>query len=508
MAYQHNKTALATADLDQRVRILTLADRLNLMLTAKSSLADWERKLFCNWANFKYLTILSWHDAKGTAIALTTTAGDSSVLLPVQNGRVVDCHSAGVKFVHVQLELDFADLMTAAAHLAPNIILQGEYYIQLPQSLHDLTNKRNQDYRLTSWLGAADLRMMSTTNVQRAILDITHQDGPFDLLAPSFNLLSCRTDSTAGYGELKLLVVRLASDTVHETMFLVLVPGYSIKPHNVLDHIWQCYIDASRKTVQQSAQVYYSTFLNAIRLFYNLEEYPIDLAGIFQDHIDPSLQKGFRTHYPLYGQTCTKAAFTQRSILVNMLNALIKAANNLTNIHDIVWVEQCRGEQFHLSQGHAHASVAEKTLQRYGYDATRVSFESKGTASKPKCFGCGGPHPWSKLTNSKYTVICPNTNEPGVREKAELNIQKYQARRKKNLRNSKKRHNLNTVSWEDIPEKQHEVLATQQHALLSMGSQSIASSASSTLTGSSKPSVIAPATSPSIRTSSFSPLSP
>jgi hypothetical protein len=77
MAYQHNKTALASADLNQREHILTLADQLNLMLTAKSSLANWERMLSHNWANFKYLTILSWHDAKGTAIALTMTAGDS-----------------------------------------------------------------------------------------------------------------------------------------------------------------------------------------------------------------------------------------------------------------------------------------------------------------------------------------------------------------------------------------------------------------------------------------------
>jgi hypothetical protein len=272
---------------------------------------------------------------------------------------------------------------------------------------------------------------MSTTNVQWAILDITHQDGPFDLLAPSFNLSSCRTNSTAMYGELKSLVVCLALDTIHETMFMVLVPGYSIKTHNVLDHIWQCYINRSGKTVQLSAQVHYSTFLNVIRLFYNLEEYPIDLAGIFQDHIDPSLQKGFCAHYPLYGQTCTKAAFTQWSILVNMLNALIKAENNLNNIRNIVWVEQRGGEQFHLSQGHAHASVAEKSLQHYGNDATQVSFESKGTASKPKCFGCGGPHPWSKLTDSKYTVICPNANEPGVWEKAELNIQKYQLGRRR-----------------------------------------------------------------------------
>ncbi len=56
LAFQHNRTALASADLDQHVRILTLADRLNLMLTAEAGLADWERKLSRNWSNFRYLT--------------------------------------------------------------------------------------------------------------------------------------------------------------------------------------------------------------------------------------------------------------------------------------------------------------------------------------------------------------------------------------------------------------------------------------------------------------------
>ncbi len=88
-------------------------------------------------------------------------------------------------------------------------------------------------------------------------------------------------------------------------MFMELVPGYSIKLHNVLEHIWQCYVDADGKTIQLGAQVYYSTFLNPVHSFYDLKEYPINLAGIFQDHIDLLLQKGFRAHYPLYGQTRT-----------------------------------------------------------------------------------------------------------------------------------------------------------------------------------------------------------
>jgi hypothetical protein len=48
LAYQQNHTALATADLDQRACILALAKRLDLMLTAESSLADCERKLAKN----------------------------------------------------------------------------------------------------------------------------------------------------------------------------------------------------------------------------------------------------------------------------------------------------------------------------------------------------------------------------------------------------------------------------------------------------------------------------
>jgi len=271
LAFQHNRTALAGADLEQRARILTLVDRMNLMLMAEAGLADWELKLSKNWSNFQNLKILSWHDEKGTRISNITIPGDSSILLPVQDGNIADCHSPGVKFVCVQLELDFADLTIATAHPAPtNVILQGEFYVQLPQSSHNLNNGVGAAYMLTTWLGPFDLRTMSTVSVQRDILGITHQDGPYDLLAPSFNLMSCRTDNTADYGELKSLVVRLASDTIHQTMFMELVPGYSIEPHNVLEHIWHCYVDVDGNAVKLGAQVYYSTFLNAIRSFYDL----------------------------------------------------------------------------------------------------------------------------------------------------------------------------------------------------------------------------------------------
>ncbi len=101
-------------------------------------------------------------------------AGDLSTLLTFQDGPVGNCRAAGIKFVRVQFELDFADLMIAAAAVpSPNVVLRGEYYIQLPQSSIDLQNEKGQGYCLTTWLGAADLRSLSPEGVKRDILDMT-----------------------------------------------------------------------------------------------------------------------------------------------------------------------------------------------------------------------------------------------------------------------------------------------------------------------------------------------
>ena len=239
-----------------------------------------------------------------------------------------------MKFVRVQLALDYADLNRIDP--APNCVLRGKYYIQLPQDTVDLINAAGNPYRLTTFAGPADLRTLTMDNVRLLILDATHQYAPYDLLEPVFNLSSCRTNSTVIYGELKSQVVRLASPTIHQQLFEVLVPGYSLEPHSVLNHIWQCYVDAEGTQVRLTAQVYCTTFLNAVRSFYDLEEYPIDIACIFMDHIDQSLQKGFRMNYPDFGNARPRAAMAQRTLLTDMLTALIKTEASVSRKERIV----------------------------------------------------------------------------------------------------------------------------------------------------------------------------
>ncbi len=165
-----------------------------------------------------------------------------------------------------------------------------------------------------------------------------------------------------------------------------------------------------------------------------------------------------------------------------MLTVLIKAGNDLTNICDIVRVEQHGGEQLHANGiCLTMSSVTKKTLWPYADDSTKISHDSRGS-NRHDCFGCGKPNPWSKLVDGKYVVICPNANKPGVREKAEISISNYQLRRKRNVRNNKKWKNLNTVSWEDIPEKRRKLILGQQHLLMALSSTDAASVALS-LTG-------------------------
>ena len=218
----------------------------------------------------------------------------------------------------------------------------------------------------------------------------------------------------------------------------------------MLDPIWQSYIDADGTQIRLTAQVYYTTFLNAVCSFYDLKGYPIDIAGIFMDHIDPSLTKGFRMNYPNFGKDRSQATITQHTLITEMLNALIKAKASVSNILEVVGVAR-GGEQFLAGTPSGETalsfpSVAEQTITRYtgGDDSTKGSGTTAGSFIKRKCWGCGLPHPWSKKEKRKFVVICPNANKPGIRKHAAAQIKDFQEQKGCKHANGSKRKNVNT----------------------------------------------------------------
>jgi hypothetical protein len=135
-----------------------------------------------------------------------------------------------------------------------------------------------------------------------------------------------------------------------------------------------------------------------------------------------------------------------------MLQALIKAEAAEMFILKIVCVNQRGGEQFYQAPpgaAPAFPSLAEQTINSYsnGDDAIKSTAKS----AELECFGCGGPHPWSKCADGKWTVICPNATKPGVQERAALAISQFQTRKKKQACKYKKKKNVNAINWEGLP---------------------------------------------------------
>jgi hypothetical protein len=459
-AFHINKTALSSQNIDLRVQLDALGHQLNLSATVDGVINDWLRYFYDRWCDFTLLRILSFHNTKGDEVNDTTEAGDSSILLPVVNGNLNTCRK-NVKFVRVQISVNFIDLVVIDDP-GPTT-LRMEYFIELPQSTVQMTNGAGNAYNLTTFHGTADLRTLSSREIQTQILDLTLQDGPVELQAASFGATGARTDSFAIKTDIQEKILRLASASICQTMFTELCPGYSNQPHAALDHIRQVHNDRDGNPVSSSVQAYYQQLMSASRPFSSQREYPVSVCARFIDGLDPRLLTGFRRNFPHHSVVQSLNAAHQRKVLQEMLQAAQIAED------DFLLITRVSREAVGLSQAFlgnspagggqvnpvvgAYPSQAELTMQRY---ATGGGQSTDGSATTPTgdrrgrrffaCHGCGGPHPWTEFKNGEHIVICPNRDNPGVRENAKKNIDKMKANRQKRHRQNTKRKNLGTVN--------------------------------------------------------------
>ena len=76
---------------------------------------DWLQYIQDSWYGFNRLLILSFHSINEDIVVDTTTATNQTILLPVIDGNIAACRKQDIKFVCVQLSLDFVVLMNVNA---------------------------------------------------------------------------------------------------------------------------------------------------------------------------------------------------------------------------------------------------------------------------------------------------------------------------------------------------------------------------------------------------------
>ncbi len=135
----------------------------------------------------------------------------------------------------------------------------------------------------------------------------------------------------------------------------------------------------------------------------------------------------------------------QRKTLQEMLLAAQRAEDDYTNVQCTAREAVGLGGQSFFSGSDTRGGVSafpsqgETTLTRYSQSGGKRGGGGRGEKCPFSCFGCGGPHPWSEYINGKHVVKCPTSQNPGVADHAQTNLEKYRATRKKQReKNSKK----------------------------------------------------------------------
>ncbi len=301
----------------------------------------------------------------------TTDVADPLVLLPILDGALAACRKKYVKFVRIQLTIDYAPLVNA--NPAGATVLRAEYYIKLPQTLHQMKNGNGNAYNLLTFHGPADMRTMSSADVQVQLLDITFQDGPVDLQPSKFNLSSARTDSTDIRSDIEGKILHLPSATVWNTMFLELCPGYSMQPHAAIDHIRQVHTDRDGNHVVSMVQAYFQQLMGAACPFSSQRDFPVSLCACFQEGLDIRLQTGYRWYFLQHSLVQLLNATHQWKTLQAMLQAAQQAKDDLLSVQRVAREAMGLSQAFHAGAvaggppptAGVYPSQAEKTMQGY-----------------------------------------------------------------------------------------------------------------------------------------------
>jgi hypothetical protein len=168
-AFQINKTALSLQALDLHVMLDTLGQQLNLSASVEGMIKERLHYFQDRWVDFHHLQLLSFYSNDGKEVNGRCSATNPAILLPVVNDALNTCRKA-IKFVHVQLTLDFTPLVIVVPP-GPTVLCLT-FYIELPQTSVGLVNKNRVNYTLLTFNRSADLRTLTPAKVRAQILDL------------------------------------------------------------------------------------------------------------------------------------------------------------------------------------------------------------------------------------------------------------------------------------------------------------------------------------------------
>jgi len=433
---------------------------------------------------------MTFHNSNGDVINDTTIAADPTILKPIQDGVLANCRSSDVRFVRLQISLDFADLVT----LDPpgNTILRESYYVELPQTTQAMVNGAGAAYNLTTWHGDDDIKIMLPAAIKAEILEHTLQDGPISLQDSDFNLNHANIDTEDIRIQIEKKILKLSYNQILKSVFDTICPGYSEQPHAAVEHIVQSFRNAEGTLITTTVFDYYQRLMRAARPIATQQTLPISLVNKFIDGIDDRLRPKFRSLYPTYSIQQDRSGRNQRKTMPIVLAAAQQAEDEIRSVQEIArgaigqtFVANVVGA-YPTAAIQAFKSQAETTLDNYQSGGESIDSRSTGTnrsKGKPECFGCGEPHPWMrKLSSGEHKIVCPNKDKPGVRDHAEREYKAFLERLTKRRKSKNDKKRKSTDDFANMSSSKRDELRRQVLAFDAIGAANDDSSVASSVT--------------------------
>jgi hypothetical protein len=437
-AYQICKSVLGALNINICILFDALGLQLKCMATINGLVYNFTQVYEEGWFNPANLQVLSFHDSAGAIINNTTIAGNPTVLLPIINGLVANCRQQDVRYVRVQLSLNFDNLLSPR-HVGATV-LKLMYYIELPQTLVNMTNGANVAYVLTTYHGPVNITAMTTKQVLNDIINPCLQRGPITLSGANFNLQETNTDSTIIKDQLINKILLLGFDSICVSVFAILCPGYSDQPHAVLDHIRQASPGPDGQMIVISIHEFIQRVTNTLHPFAAWKTLPISICNRISRNLNRCIIPSFRKLYPDHVTLHDLDGAFQRRKVQEILAAAQQAEDEVHQVQEIA--RGITGQSFHyqvppgvpttetpaspVNIG-AYPSQAEHTLSKYqGNDGSPPGGAKTPYEPRPlKCFGCGGPHGYQDKNGN---VTCPYGHGPTVKANAEREYKAFRQR--------------------------------------------------------------------------------
>ena len=167
-AFLINKNAIKNVSTDARLKLDITGAQLNQTAFVDGMKNQLLSRWRACWMDMCYLRIVSFHDGTGLVISNACMTADSKILLPCVARNLADCRFPDMRFIHLQLKLDFAPVAPGASG---GTISKAMCYIELPQSSIDFVNGVGVIRSLVTFHGTADVRTLSVHDLWTEVLD-------------------------------------------------------------------------------------------------------------------------------------------------------------------------------------------------------------------------------------------------------------------------------------------------------------------------------------------------